>query len=103
MSPQVLSGVVRVTTHPRVFKEPSALDEALQFAEVLLAQPGCVVVEPGEAHWNIFTRLCRAADARGSLVPDAWFAAMAIEAGCEWVTLDRDYARFSGLEWRLPG
>jgi len=42
------------------------------------------------------------ADARGNLVPDAWFAALAVEAGCEWVTMDRDYARFAGLKWRLP-
>jgi predicted nucleic acid-binding protein len=36
---------------------------------------------------------------RGNLVPDAWFAALAIESGCgcEWVTLDRDYIRFAGL------
>jgi uncharacterized protein len=61
-----------------------------------------VVVQPGDAHWGIFARLCREADAKGNLVPDAWFAAMAIEAGCEWVTLDRDYSRFPGLKWRPP-
>jgi toxin-antitoxin system PIN domain toxin len=103
MSTQVLSAVVRVTTHPKVFKQPSPLDEALRFGEVLLGQPHCVVVQPGDAHWGIFMRLCREADVRGNLVPDAWFAAMAIEAGCDWVTLDRDYARFPGLKWRLPG
>ena len=36
----------------------------------------------------------------GNLVPDAWFAAMAVESGCEWITTDRDYARFKGLRWR---
>lgn len=102
MAPQVLSGVVRIATHPKVFKEPSSLDETLRFAEFLLDQPNCVVVQPGEAHWPIFLRLCRQADARGNLVPDAWLAALAIEAGCEWVTLDRDYARFPGLRWRSP-
>jgi len=102
MSPQVLSSVVRVATHAKVFKEPSTLDEVLRFAGLMLGQPQCVVVQPGEAHWEIFQRLCRGADARGNLVPDAWFAAMAIEAGCEWVTLDRDYSRFPGLKWRPP-
>ncbi len=103
MSPQVLSAVIRVATHPRVFKQPSALEEVLRFAEVLRSPAQCVVIQPGDAHWGIFTRLCRDGDARGNLVPDAWFAAMAIEAGCEWVTLDRDYARFPGLKWRPPG
>lgn len=102
MSPQVLSAVVRVTTHPKVFKRPSRLDEVLRFCEILVGQPRCIVTQPGEEHWEIFARLCRAADARGNLVPDAWFAAMAIEAGCEWITLDRDYARFPGLKWRSP-
>ena len=25
-----------------------------------------------------------------------------IESGCEWITTDRDYARFPGLRWRHP-
>lgn len=102
MSPQVLSAVVRVTTHPKVFKQPSVLDEVLQFTESLLEQPNCAIIQPGDVHWEIFARLCRQGDARGNLVSDAWFAAMAIEAGCEWISLDRDYARFTGLRWSLP-
>jgi uncharacterized protein len=102
MSPQVLSGFLRVVTHPRVFKAPSGVEESLEFAQVLLDEPHCVAVQPADAHWTIFSRLCRESDARGNLVPDAWFAALAIESGCEWVTLDRDYARFRGLKWRLP-
>jgi predicted nucleic acid-binding protein len=61
-----------------------------------------VVIQPGERHWQIFNRLCIEADARGNLVPDAWFAALAIESGCEWITLDHDFARFPGLKWRVP-
>ena len=103
MAPQILGGVMRITTHPKVFAMPSGLVEAIEFCDTLLAPPHCVIVQPGERHWEIFKRLCMEADARGNLVPDAWFAALAIESGCEWVTLDRDYARFPGLQWRLPG
>ena len=102
MAPQVLSGVIRITTHPKVFVVPSSLDEVLRFCDILLAQPHCVIIEPGERHWGIFKRLCTEADARGNLVPDAWFAALAIESGCQWITLDHDYARFPGLQWRVP-
>jgi hypothetical protein len=102
MAPQVLSGVIRITTHPKVFAMPSSLDEVLQFCDILLDQPHCVIIEPGERHWRIFKRLCTAADARGNLVPDAWFAALAIESGSEWITLDHDYARFPDLQWRVP-
>ncbi len=27
---------------------------------------------------------------------------LAIESGSEWITTDRDYARFPGLRWRTP-
>ena len=33
----------------------------------------------------------------GLTVQDAWFAALATESGCEWITTDRDCARFEGL------
>jgi toxin-antitoxin system PIN domain toxin len=102
ISPQVLSGVIRVATHPKVFAKPSALDETIRFCNVLLEQPHCAAIQPGDQHWSIFCRLCKEADARGNLVADAWFAALAIESGCDWITLDRDYARFPGLRWRIP-
>lgn len=102
VSPQVLSAVIRIATHRRIFVNPSPLTEVVQFSERLLGVPHGDVIQPGAQHWAIFVRLCRDVDARGSLVPDAWFAALAIESGCEWVTLDRDYARFPGLNWRTP-
>jgi len=102
IAPQVLSGLIRVTTHPRIFVQPSALAEVIEFCEIVIAQPHCVLIQPGAQHWQIFTRLCMTADARGNLVSNAWYAAMAIESGCEWITLDRDYARFPGLKWSTP-
>jgi len=57
---------------------------------------------PGERHWTIFEDLCARAQVKGNLVADAFLAAMAIENGCEWVSTDRDYARFPGLRWRHP-
>jgi uncharacterized protein len=98
----VLSGFLRVVTHPRVFSPPSPLEAALEFAEQLRSAPNCVPVAPGERHWEIFTRLCRDAGAKGNLVPDAYLAALAIESGSEWVTTDRGFARYPGLRWRHP-
>jgi len=102
MSLQVLSGVVRIATHPRIFPHPATTPEALQACEFLLRQPHCTVIEPGPRHWSIFAKLCEEVEARGNLVTDAWYAALAIEAGCEWITMDRDFARFKGLRWSLP-
>ena len=102
MSPQVLTSVVRLATHSRVFASPSRLEDTLVFARVLLEQPHCTVVVPGPRHWGIFEDQCRRAAVSGNLVQDAWYAALAIEAGCEWVTTDGDFARFPGLRWRRP-
>jgi toxin-antitoxin system PIN domain toxin len=98
----VLGAVVRITTNPGSYPIPSKIEEAFRFGEYLLAQPHCQVVEPGERHWEIFKRLCVEAGIRGPRVTDAWFAALAMEWGCEWVTLDRDFARFPGLRWSVP-
>jgi hypothetical protein len=102
VSELVLSGVVRILTNHRIFRFPSVTDEALTFVEYLLAQPNCTPIRPGARHWTIFARLCRESGARGPLVPDAYYAALAIEHGCEWITSDRDFARFKGLRWRHP-
>jgi hypothetical protein len=98
----VLSGFVRVVTHPRVFKTPTPLDAALDFTDVVRTRPNAVVVQSGPRHWSIFERLCRESRARGNLIADAYLAALAIESGCEWVTTDRDYARFEGLRLLNP-
>ena len=98
----VLSGFLRIVTHPRVFKTPSPIDSALAVCRELRARPNCVRLVPGARHWEIFERLCREGGARGNLVPDAYLAALAVESGCEWVTTDRDYGRFPGLRWRNP-
>ncbi len=102
MSPQVLSSLIRIATHARVYRNPATLAEAIEFCSVLLGQTHCQIIQPGPRHWSIFTNLCSSSRARGNLVPDAWFAALAIESGCEWVTTDQDYARFENLRWRDP-
>jgi toxin-antitoxin system PIN domain toxin len=102
VSDHVLSSVLRIVTNRRAFERPSTLDMALGFVEELRDLPNAVLVQPGPRHWGIFTGLCRKTNATGNLVPDAYFAALAIEHGCEWVTADRGFARFPGLRWRHP-
>jgi hypothetical protein len=98
----ILSSVVRIVTNPRIFGHPTPLDIALQYVDSLRENQTCVLVAPGGKHWGIFKKLCSAAGAKGNRVSDAYFAALAIESGAEWITADRDYARFPGLRWRHP-
>jgi len=102
MAEIVLSGFLRIVTHPKVFRSPSTVDMAIDFTQQVREQPNCIVVEPKDRHWDIFINLCRQTGARGNLIPDAYLAALAIESGSEWITTDRDYSRFPGLRWRHP-
>lgn len=102
LSELVLSAVVRLSTSHRVYREPSTTEQALQFCAAMRAAPAAIRLRPGARHWEIFEGLCREVTATGNLVPDAYHAALAIENGATWITNDRGYARFPGLEWRSP-
>jgi hypothetical protein len=98
----VLSGFLRVVTHPRVFVRPTPLRTATAFVERIRTHANCVVIAPGARHWSLFLDLCGKTGAKGNQIPDAYLAALALESGSEWVTTDRGFARYPGLRWRHP-
>lgn len=102
VSELVLSGALRVLTHPRVFTPPTPLAEARSFVGALRATPNLVIVTPGPRHWTLFCDLLDESGAIGNLIADAWHAALAIEHGCELISDDADFARFPRLRWRRP-
>ncbi len=102
LSRLALSAVIRVTTNARIFKQPSELADAFGFCRDLMDQPHCQLIEPGERHWSIFETLCRQTKMRGPGITDAWFAALTIELGCEWITFDHDFSRFDGIKSSKP-
>jgi uncharacterized protein len=102
VSDLVLSSVLRIVTHPRVFDPPSTWERAREFADAVRSAPSAVPVTPGSRHWWIFSNLADEAGVRGNLVPDAYLAALAIESGLEWITADRGFARSPGLRFRNP-
>jgi toxin-antitoxin system PIN domain toxin len=102
VSELVLSSFVRIATHARALDPPTPLGEALEFCESLRARPNARLLTPGRRHWSLFSELCRRFDAIGNLAADAYLAALAIEHNCEWISFDRDFARFPELNWRSP-
>lgn len=102
LSELVLAGCLRVLTHVKVFSPPTPLAVATAYVRQLHDHPNVIVVEPGPRHWGLFLGLVEDTSCRGNLVSDAYHAALAIESGSEWITTDRDYARFPGLRWRHP-
>jgi toxin-antitoxin system PIN domain toxin len=98
----VVSGFVRVVTHPKVFRTPTRLSIAFDFVESLRTSPAVVPIAPGARHWSVFTDLCRATEARGNDAPDAFLAAIAIENGATWCSADRGFSRYPTLRWEHP-
>jgi uncharacterized protein len=82
LSPPALSAVARIATNPRIFRQPSSIEEVFAFCDNLLGQPHCEPVRPGPRHWSIFTRICVEVGISGPRISDAWFAALAVEHGC---------------------
>lgn len=98
----VWSGFLRITTNQRLFQKPVSLERSLAFVERMRSSPACRPLPPGARHWEIFQRLCREVNARANDIPDAYLAALAIEADCEWITTDAGFGRYPGLKWRHP-
>lgn len=102
VSEYVLSSMIRIATHGVVFDNPSTPHQAVEFSNVLLAAPAAVTVRPGPHHWSIFTALVEEQRLRAKQIPDAYLAALAMERGATFVTLDHGFARFDGLRVLNP-
>jgi uncharacterized protein len=100
LSVLVLGGFLRVATSLTQIA-PTALSDALDFVDYLIAEPRAVLVAPGLEHWKITARLCASTRATGKVIADAQHAAVAIEHGATWLTADGDFARFAKLGLKL--
>lgn len=98
----VLLAFLRVSTHPAVFGQPLAPNEALAVVRAWLAQPTAAVVEPTSRHLGVIGGLLATAGTAGNLVNDAHLAALAVEHAAVLVSFDTDFARFEGLDWSSP-
>jgi len=98
----VLSGFMRVVTHPKIFEKPSSPEIAIAFAEQIRSAGHAVCLAPGRNHWDLFVQCVQSISAQGNDIPDAYHAALAMEWGCTWITTDKGFRRFKGLRVRHP-
>ncbi len=99
----VLTGFVRIVTHPKIMSDPAPAAHALEFVRTLRAARRALPVPGTASTWDHFAELAGAdAQVRGNLVPDAWIAALARSHGCRIATADRGFARFPGVEFFDP-
>lgn len=92
LMPMVLASFLRLVTSPRIFEQATPIEEAVAFADALLASPG-VQLAPLGPEWPTLRQLCLDKQLGGNDVPDAWLAAAVAHVGEHLVSFDRDFRR----------
>ncbi len=98
----VILGFLRITTNRRILPKPLDIVGAMAVVDDWIDHPLVAAVQPGAEHWSIMSELLSHSGAAGNLTTDAHLAALAIEHGCELVSTDADFGRFTGLRWVNP-
>lgn len=87
-----------ISTHPRVFKPPTPLRNALNDIEVWLESPTLRLLCEHDAHWSAFKQVLLDGKIAGPTVHDARIAALCLAHGVtKLYSADRDFSRFSEL------
>lgn len=98
----VALGFIRLWTNPRIFANPMPVGTAVSHVDVWLRRRMVRIVHPGPRHAELLFGFLRTEGKGGNLTTDAHLAALAIESHGTIYTVDTDFLRFSGLEWRNP-
>lgn len=97
-------GFVRVVSNRRIFPTPARAATAVAFIDAILSNESARWIAPTRSTWERFRQIVDTdRQVSGTLVPDAWLAAMAISHGGRLATADRGFARFQQLDWFDPG
>lgn len=97
-----LEAFLRIRTNPRAYARPLSPNEAWSHVADWLAAPAAWVPSPTERHAEVLGGLIERYQLRANLIPDASFAALAIEHGVAVCSIDTDFARFEEVRWINP-
>lgn len=92
LMPMVMACFLRLVTSPRIFQQPTPVEDAVAYVDALLAGPG-VHLAPLGPEWSILRELCLNKQLSGNDVPDAWLSAAVLHVGEHLVSFDRDFRR----------
>jgi uncharacterized protein len=99
-----LIGFIRIVTKSRIYSDPAPTASAVAFVSALVGSDASRWIGPNRSTWEAFhTIVGDDHRIKGSLVRDAWLAAIALSNGCRLATADRGFGRFEGLDWFDPG
>ena len=88
----VVASFLRLVTNPKIFVQPTPVDDAMAFLDALLAVPGVEMPALG-AEWPTLRQLCLEKQLAANDIPDAWLAAAVVHLGEHLVTFDADFKK----------
>jgi len=92
-----------VVTHPRIYRPPTPLAQAIDQVDAWRESPSLVLLAESEAYWPHLRDLVRAGRVVGPHVHDARIAALCRLHGVrELWAADRDFGRLPGVRVRNP-
>jgi hypothetical protein len=97
-----LLAFLRISTNPRLFKQPLSITAAWQQVGDWLNLPTVWIPAPSSRHAVILGQLLQESQATGNLISDAHLAALAMEHDLLLCSADQDFAQFTGLRWFNP-
>jgi len=99
---QSIGAFLRISTHPRISREPLSGPEAWAFVSNWLSADPVWIPPTSERTAGVLEGLIRAHGVTGNLITDAQLAAVAVEHGLAVYSADSDFARFPEVEWVNP-
>ena len=97
-----ITGFLRITTNPRIFRNPITLAKAVQIVDSWLELDNTHLVFLEKKNWPLFSSILIESQANGDLVMDAHVAAMAASCGATVASTDRDFTRFPDIQLINP-
>jgi uncharacterized protein len=94
---------IAVVAHPRIYKPPTPLRDALLQVDYWMESPGLRLLGEGPSYWDHLKDVLIAGKAIGPIVHDAHVAAICLGHGVREIwTADRDFSRFKGIRTKNP-
>ena len=92
LMPMVVASFLRLVTSPKIFHQPTHVDDAVRFVDAVLAGPGVQLAALGP-EWARLRQLCIDKQLGGNDLPDAWLAAATLHSGEHLVSFDRGFRK----------
>jgi uncharacterized protein len=94
---------IAVITHPRIYRPPTPLRNALLQVDYWLESPGLRLLGEGLSYWDHLKDILIAGKSIGPIVHDAHVEAICIAHGVREIwTADRDFGRFKEIRSKNP-